>query len=75
LRWLQLGSRGARLGIALAEFNGNPTVRKLVLDLADGYLAHGRQDANGSWTFPEEINASTEESRGVLSAKSRGMSR
>jgi hypothetical protein len=59
-------------GVALAEFNGNPTVRKLVLDLADGYLAHGHQDTHGVWIFPEEINASTEETRGVLSAKSRG---
>jgi len=59
-------------GVALADFNGNPTVRKLVVDLADGYLAHGKQDANGAWTFPEEINASTEESKGTLTAKSRG---
>jgi hypothetical protein len=59
-------------GVALADFNGNPTVRKLVVDLADGYLAHGHQDANGAWSFPEEINASTEEARGVLTAKSRG---
>jgi hypothetical protein len=59
-------------GVALADFNGNPTVRKLVIDLADGYLAHGHQDADGGWTFPEEINASTEETRGVLTAKSRG---
>jgi hypothetical protein len=59
-------------GVALADFNGNPTVRKLVVDLADGYLAHGRQDTHGVWSFPEEINASTEETRGVLSAKSRG---
>jgi hypothetical protein len=58
--------------VALADFNGNPTVRKLVVDLADGYLAHGRQDTHGVWSFPEEINASTEETRGVLSAKSRG---
>jgi hypothetical protein len=59
-------------GVALADFNGNPTVRKLVVDLADGYLAHGHQDANGAWSFPEEINASTEEAKGVLTAKSRG---
>jgi hypothetical protein len=39
---------------------------------ADGFLAHGHQDANGAWSFPEEINASTEESTGVLTAKSRG---
>jgi len=59
-------------GVALADFNGNPTVRKLVIDLADGYLAHGHQDSNGAWAFPEEINASTEETKGVLTAKSRG---
>jgi len=59
-------------GVALADFNGNPTVRKLITDLADGYLAHGSQDANGIWKFPEEINASTEETKGVLTARSRG---
>jgi hypothetical protein len=59
-------------GVALADFNGNPTVRKLITDLADGYLAHGSQDANGVWKFPEEINASTEETKGVLTARSRG---
>jgi hypothetical protein len=60
------------MGVVLAEFNGNPIVRKMMLDLADGYLAHGQQDGKGGWTFPEEINASTEEGRGVLSARSRG---
>jgi hypothetical protein len=59
-------------GVALADFNGNPTVRKLVTDLADGFLAHGTQDKDGAWTFPEEINASTEETKGVLTARSRG---
>jgi hypothetical protein len=59
-------------GVALADFNGNPTVRKLITDLADSYLAHGFQDASGVWKFPEEINASTEETKGVLTARSRG---
>lgn len=43
-------------GIRLVEINGDPATKKLLLELADGYLAHGKQGADGSWTFPSEIN-------------------
>lgn len=59
-------------GILLADFNGDPTMRKLVIDLADGHLAHGKQDPDGTWRYPEDINAATGESRGELTGKGRG---
>ncbi len=32
-------------GILLVDFNGNPAIKKLILELADGYLAHGKTAA------------------------------
>lgn len=49
----------------LVEFNNDPATRQILLELADGYLAHGRQDASGAWTFPQEINWRTDEGRGT----------
>ncbi|PZO34901.1 MAG: hypothetical protein DCE92_11340, partial [Alphaproteobacteria bacterium] len=43
-------------GIRLVDWNGSPELKRLLLELADGYLAHGRQDALGKWTYPTEIN-------------------
>lgn len=43
-------------GVRLVEINGLPQTRQLLLELADGYLAHGKQAADGTWTFPSEIN-------------------
>ena len=60
-------------GILLVDYNGNPAVKKLVLALADSYLAHGKQDASGKWVFPEEINSGTDEDRGKLRAETNGM--
>ncbi|HYE53062.1 MAG TPA: LamG-like jellyroll fold domain-containing protein [Azospirillaceae bacterium] len=51
-------------GLLLVEYNGSPAVRKIVLELADGWLAHGKQSPDGSWTYPEEINWSTDAERG-----------
>ncbi|MDI1364683.1 MAG: LamG domain-containing protein [bacterium] len=59
-------------GIVLADFNGDPTMRKLVTDLADGHLAHGKQDQDGTWRFPEDIHSATGQSRGELAGKARG---
>ena len=59
-------------GIVLADFNGDPTIRKLIIDLADGHLAHGKQDPDGAWRYPEDIHAATGESRGELVGKGRG---
>jgi hypothetical protein len=52
-------------GIRLVDWNGAPEVRKLLLELADGYLAHGAQDAQGRWTFPVEINWPDSATRGA----------
>ena len=43
-------------GVLLVDWNGSPELKRLLLELADGYLAHGRQDAQGRWTYPTEIN-------------------
>lgn len=43
-------------GVLLVDYNGSPALKKLLLELADGYLAHGKQDAQGRWDFPSEIN-------------------
>ena len=59
-------------GLLLGDFNGDPTLRKLVIDLADGHLAHGKQDPDGTWRYPEDINAATGQSRGELTGKGRG---
>lgn len=42
--------------ILLGVFNAGPQARGLVTGLADGWLAHGKQDADGRWSFPNEIN-------------------
>lgn len=59
-------------GIVLADFNDDPTIKKLVVDLADGHMAHGKQRPDGSWIYPEDIHAATGESRGELAAGARG---
>jgi hypothetical protein len=59
-------------GMLLGDFNGDPTMRKLIVDLADGHLAHGKQDPDGTWRYPEDINAATGQSRGELTGKGRG---
>jgi len=43
-------------GIRLVDWNGSPQLKQLLLELADGYLAYGRQDEHGRWTYPSEIN-------------------
>lgn len=43
-------------GLLLTDWNGSPELKRLLLELADGYLAHGKQDEQGRWTYPTEIN-------------------
>jgi len=43
-------------GIRLVDYNGSPELKRLLLELADGYLAYGTQGADGAWSFPAEIN-------------------
>ncbi len=50
-------------GMALVEFNGNPDTKKLIEEVADGYLAHKKKDANGREVIPSEINFLTDEDR------------
>jgi hypothetical protein len=50
-------------GMTLVEFNGNPATKKLIEEVADGYLAHAAKDANGRITIPQEINFITDEDR------------
>jgi hypothetical protein len=49
--------------ILLGVFNAGTQARGLVTGLADGWLAHGRQDAEGRWSFPNEINWRTDATR------------
>jgi hypothetical protein len=37
-------------------YNGNPDARGLITGVIDGWMAHGKQDAKGNWTYPNEIN-------------------
>ena len=60
-------------GILLAEYNGNPAMKTLVLALADGYLAHGKKNDKGETVFPEDINSLTDEDRGTLTPGSNGL--
>ena len=55
-------------GILMAEYNGDPTGRKFVTGLADGIIAHGKPDAAGIMTYPDEINWRTDATRGDLPA-------
>ncbi|MDV6330671.1 LamG-like jellyroll fold domain-containing protein [Asticcacaulis sp. 201] len=60
-------------GILMGEFNGDPTSKTVVTGLADGILAHGKPDAKGIMTFPDEINWRTDATRGDLPAGSAPM--
>ena len=44
----------------LIEFNGNPAAKKLLLEIADGLLAHRKKDANGNYTIDTSINFRTD---------------
>ncbi len=40
----------------LVEYNGNPAAKKVALELADGLLAHRKQDESGRYTMPSAIH-------------------
>ncbi|MEG3122433.1 LamG-like jellyroll fold domain-containing protein [Sphingomonas sp. GB1N7] len=44
-------------------YNGNPAARGLVIGLVDGWMAHGKQGADGQWSYPNEINWRTDATR------------
>ena len=49
--------------ILIGLYNGNPTARGLVTGVIDGWMAHGKQGADGSWSYPNEINWRTDAER------------
>jgi hypothetical protein len=53
-------------GILVGYYNGDPTAKKFIVGLADGILAHGKKQADGSWWFPDEINWRTDATRGTM---------
>jgi hypothetical protein len=46
--------------LSLVEYNGNPSAKKLLLELADGLLAHRRKDDRGNWVTDTTINFRTD---------------
>jgi Concanavalin A-like lectin/glucanases superfamily len=44
----------------LVDYNGNPKAKKVLLELADGLLAHRHQDAKGVYVLPSAINFKTD---------------
>ncbi|WP_028918298.1 LamG-like jellyroll fold domain-containing protein [Pseudoxanthomonas sp. J35] len=48
----------------LGDWNADPTGRKLVVGLADGYLAHAYTAEDGQWALPNEIHWATGQTRG-----------
>jgi hypothetical protein len=53
-------------GLLLGEFNADPTARRYVTGLADGILAHAKTGADGSTSWPDEINWRTDATRATL---------
>jgi len=51
-------------GLLLADYNGAPAVKSALLPLLDDWLAHGKQAADGNWTYPAEIEWATDATRG-----------
>jgi len=47
----------------IGVYNGNPDARELITGTVDGWLAHGKQDAKGNWSYPNEINWRTDAER------------
>ncbi len=62
--WLWTVQQTFRLlhpGLSLVEFNGHPRAKKLLLEMADGLIAHRKQDAEGKWHTPGTIHFRTDE--------------
>ncbi len=60
-------------GVQLVNYNGNPQLKKLILDIADSYISYGKKKADGSWCFPEFFNSATDETSGCLAPTTRGI--
>ena len=57
-------------GIMLVEYNGNPEMRKTIIELADGFLAHRRKDAGGGPVFRWRLDLPTMQRRRTTAAAS-----
>jgi hypothetical protein len=53
-------------GQLLVDFNGNPTAKKVLLELADGLLAHRHKDENGHYTLPTAIHFTDDKDSAAL---------
>jgi hypothetical protein len=60
-------------GMELVNFNGNPALKKLILDIADSYISYGKKNADGTMCFPEFFNSATDETKGCLAPNTRGI--
>ncbi len=49
--------------ILLGLYNASPAARGLVTGVIDGWMAHGKQNADGTWSYPNEINWDTDKTR------------
>ncbi|MCX6549786.1 MAG: thioredoxin family protein, partial [Acidobacteria bacterium] len=58
--------------MALVEFNGSPRVRKWLLELADGLLAHRKADANGVSSVSTTIEFATDKDLPVAGVGASG---
>jgi hypothetical protein len=47
--------------LLLVMYNGTPETRKMLLDVADGFLAHRHKDANGKYSMHYTVNFHTNE--------------
>lgn len=47
--------------LMLVEYNGNPAAKKLMLELADGLLAHRRKDESGKYRLASTIQFQTDQ--------------
>ena len=46
--------------IALVDYNGSPRIRTLLVELADGLLAHRRRDEHGRWRLHADVEFATD---------------
>jgi hypothetical protein len=60
-------------GMQIVNFNGNPKLKKLILDIADSYISYGKKNADGSLCFPEFFNSATDATKGCLAPNTRGI--
>jgi hypothetical protein len=49
--------------VLMGIYNGNPIAKGLIAGVMDGWMAHGKQGADGLWSYPNEINWRTDAER------------